>query len=61
MGDRIYIYIPTDAIGTLSWWWGLIAPVTLRAVKKRKTIGYSSVLQCVHFEHLMMAECGRNM
>jgi hypothetical protein len=24
--------IPTDAIPTLSWWWGLSAPETLRAI-----------------------------
>jgi hypothetical protein len=29
--------------------------------RKRKTIEYSSFLQCVHFERLGMADCGRNM
>jgi hypothetical protein len=28
----IYIYIPTDGVSTLSWWWGLSAPETLRAM-----------------------------
>jgi hypothetical protein len=28
-----YMYThPTDAIPTLSWWWGLSAPETLRAI-----------------------------
>jgi hypothetical protein len=31
------------------------------APEKRKTIGYSSSLQCVYFQHLRMADCGRNM
>jgi hypothetical protein len=26
------MYLPTDVVSTLSWWWGLSAPETLRAM-----------------------------
>jgi hypothetical protein len=26
------IHIPTDGVSTLSWWWGLSAPETLRVM-----------------------------